>query len=72
MEIDRFNFLVERDGLVKALDFERELIRTYRKTVLSRFGPKPKMTLYRRGLIERYLQAKRIIKGTNANLEDAH
>lgn len=57
METERFNFLRSRDGLEKAIAFEKDLIKTYRRYLLTN-----KNRIKRRKLIEIYLQAKRIIR----------
>lgn len=73
-EQERFNLILGRDGLQKALRFEEEnIVKGYRRAVLSRFprwGWKPILTMYRVGLIRAYLEAKKILKeakNTHAN-----
>jgi hypothetical protein len=72
-ERTRFDFIVQRDGLPAALRFEREsVVGAYRETILFRFrwfrerrnraDRQPTHGLYRRGLIERYVEAKRILR----------
>lgn len=58
LERARFDFLTSRDGLAVAIAFEYDLIKTYRRVVLQR----NKMTMYRRQLIEHYIEAKKIVE----------
>ena len=58
----RFDFILARDGREAALRFLREnVVKQYRRAVLG-----PTHGMYRRGLIESYVEAKRIIRREGA------
>ena len=58
-EAPRIAFLVARDGRPAAKAWALDTARTYRLVVLGRRRPKATHTLYRRQLVQSYLELKR-------------
>ena len=67
LEYDRINFVIERDGLKKAIEFAKQTLKVYRKSVLhsaKRGIEKPHHASFRDfrpKFIKRYLEFKRLI-----------
>lgn len=64
-EIDRINFIVERDGALAAAKFVRQTIKIYRRAVLNTkgFAPLPE---YRAKFIKSYCELKKWIREYDA------